>query len=333
ATTAPSLPAAGGGAPESSVEPQFEGTGVALAPDGTRWQIDPFEHRLLHLASDGTVLGEWWGFAGPYDVVFGADGLVYVDDGKRIVTVDPATEVAPIPPPTPPPPNPAPAPEPRGNAKKVMLYGDSLTWESQGNFALMINNSGGHNVPRTYPGTAICDWLPFMKADMRKGGARAAVLSFGGVNHTPCVAGLTGSKLEHKYRRDAEHAIKIFAKANLHVYLVAPPRRVGQVGRHELYDDYNKAVVNSGYTRAEVVDGGTTLRDENDRYRMRADCRPYEGPNRGCNSNGRIKVRGADGWHFCPTVSPVFAPCPVWSGGAWRFAERLANRPIGDVLG
>ncbi len=67
--------------------------GLAFAPDGTLYVADSRNHRILHLAADGSRLGEWGTFADgvnipnpigtfnePWGVAVGPDGSVYVSD-------------------------------------------------------------------------------------------------------------------------------------------------------------------------------------------------------------------------------------------------------------
>ncbi|MEQ1786121.1 MAG: hypothetical protein ABL966_03640, partial [Acidimicrobiales bacterium] len=41
-----------------------------------------------------------------------------------------------------------------------------------------------------------------------------------------------------------------------------------------------------------------------------------------CGTTGRNAVRSDDGVHLCPGTAPT--PCPVYSSGAYRFAEAIA---------
>ncbi len=79
----------------SGAEPgQFNGPrNVAVAPDGTLYVADTFNHRIQHLAADGTVLNVWGSFSNvesglapggtfnePWGIAVGPDGSVYVAD-------------------------------------------------------------------------------------------------------------------------------------------------------------------------------------------------------------------------------------------------------------
>jgi predicted membrane-bound mannosyltransferase/DNA-binding beta-propeller fold protein YncE len=67
--------------------------GLAFAPDGTFYVADSRNHRILHLSTDGKLLGEWGTFGDgvntpnpigtfnePWGVAVGPDGTVYVSD-------------------------------------------------------------------------------------------------------------------------------------------------------------------------------------------------------------------------------------------------------------
>src|SRR3972149_197888 len=73
--------------------------GVAVAPDGTVYVADTWNHRVQHFSADGRFLGMWGTFGqaetqtafwGPRDVAVDATGRVYVSDtgNKRIAVFD-----------------------------------------------------------------------------------------------------------------------------------------------------------------------------------------------------------------------------------------------------
>src|SRR4030081_3513638 len=102
--------------------------------------------------------------------------------------------------------------------RRVILYGDSLAFESRDFFSLaMQSGTDVEVVDRTFGGTAICDRLDQMRRDLHDLQPTAVVLEFVGNNVTNCMRGpsgpLTGDALVQKYRHDAGIATSIFAGA------------------------------------------------------------------------------------------------------------------------
>ena len=55
-----------------------------------------------------------------------------------------------------------------GTKRRVILYGDSLAFESRDYFALALQSGADvEDVDRTFGGTAICDRLDRMRTDLR----------------------------------------------------------------------------------------------------------------------------------------------------------------------
>src|SRR5262245_62393980 len=73
---------------------------------------------------------------------------------------------------------------------RVIVYGDSLTWEAQAGIEQAIETQlpGWDAVMRTAPGTAVCNALPQMRADGNLN-ARVVVLQYVAVALGPCMAG------------------------------------------------------------------------------------------------------------------------------------------------
>ena len=223
-----------------------------------------------------------------------------------------------------------------GTHRRVILYGDSLAFESRDFFALALQSgSDVEVVDRTFGGTAICDRLDRMRRDLHDLQPTAVVLEFVGNNVTDCMRGpngpLAGDELVQKYRDDARIATEIFAGVGVRVYWMGAPSIATAPA-----DDFTD--VRSGYEqeasrltfatpplpRVRYVDAGQAVL-EGGRFTATMPCLPSEGPGEGC-VDGRIPVRALDGLHFCPVrTSEGGDRCPVYSSGAARFGLAMAQ--------
>jgi hypothetical protein len=212
----------------------------------------------------------------------------------------------------------------------VILYGDSLSWESRGGFQLTLGPDVDV-VHRNFPGVAICDYLDEMATDVVTLQPRAVVLEFAGNVMTPCVRPFIGSTntLVGKYAGDAAFATSIFTGRGVPVYLIGGPLLPGwnPDPTPQLHAAYTAVATLYG-PLASFTDAGRAVLDAQGRYTDTLPCLPGEGPAQGC-SGGRITVRSPDRVHFCPTAGD---PCPVWSSGAWRFGAAMAA-PVRRDLG
>jgi len=212
----------------------------------------------------------------------------------------------------------------------VILYGDSLSWESGGAFQLALGPAV-EVVHRNFPGLAICDYLDEMATDVVALRPRAVVFEFAGNRLTPCVSPFVGSTsaLVNKYAGDAAAATATFTSRGVPVYLMGAPLLPGwnPDPTPQLHAGY-AAVASMAGPLASFTDAGRAVLDAQGGYTATLPCLPGEGPAQGCQG-GRITVRSPDQVHFCPTVGH---PCPVWSSGAWRFGAAMAA-PVRRDLG
>jgi len=226
--------------------------------------------------------------------------------------------------------------------RRVILYGDSLAFESRDFFSLaMHRGSDVEVVDRTYGGTAICDRLDQMRRDLHDLQPTAVVLEFVGNNVTDCMRGpngpLTGDPLAQKYRHDASIATSIFAGAGVQVYWMGAPAVSGprasdseRVRRVYEAEPRRLTFATPPLARVEYVDAGQAVLDHG-RFTDTLPCLPTEGPAEGC-VDGRIRVRAADGLHFCVVGTPGDATrCPVYPAGALRFGFAMAG-PVRRAL-
>jgi hypothetical protein len=222
--------------------------------------------------------------------------------------------------------------------RRVILYGDSLAFESRDFFSYaMQSGTDVEVVDRTFGGTAICDRLDQMRDDLHDLQPTAVVLEFVGNNVTNCMRGpngpLTGDALVQKYRQDARIATSIFAGAGVRVYWMGAPAVSGplagdfeRVRRAYEAEPRRLTFATPPLRRVEYVDAGQAVLDHG-RFTDTLPCLPTEGAAEGC-VDGRIQVRAADGIHFCLVRTPRDANrCPAYPAGAARFGIAMA-RPV-----
>jgi hypothetical protein len=241
------------------------------------------------------------------------------------------------------PPTSAPAPAP-AIKPLVILYGDSLGGEAQGEFAkAFASNPGIQVIIRTYGGTAICDWLDRMRDDATTLVPGVVVIEFSGNALTTCMEDATGQPLGgtayvDRYRADTQTAIDLFAGAR--VFLAgAPISRTAEAN-----GDFRGGQLNNMYAVTALLARGVTYVDagasvlDHGRWTATLPCLADEPCTGGTDASGQgvNVVRAPDGGHFCPASEEakrgVVGDCPVWSSGAFRFAQAMAA-PVLTVLG
>ena len=223
----------------------------------------------------------------------------------------------------------------------VVLYGDSLAWESRQAFTEWFTGRPSVEVmTRTFGGTAICDWLDQMAADAVSLAPGIVVVEFSGNSFTPCMqdaAGvqLTGDAVTERYLVDAAAVIALFAPIGTKVVFAGAPvsgPTSAVVGRmNSLYADLADRHEGVWYE-----DAGAAVLDD-DSYTISLPCLSSEPCEGGYNSDGLPVniVRAPDGIHFCPVSGEAFAGvtdnCPVWSSGAYRYGRAMAQ-PVIEAL-
>jgi hypothetical protein len=222
----------------------------------------------------------------------------------------------------------------------VVLWGDSLAYEAALPFVARLRAATGNSVvvdPRTYGGTATCDWLPDIEREVASARIAVALLEFSGNALTPCMAGTDGRPLRGAaylaaYRRATLDAIRVLRAAGARVYLVGAPRGRTPSPEGEALQRWYRRV--AGERRGVVfLDAGAAVLDRG-RWTSTLPCLADENAADGCVS-GRIVVRAPDGAHFCPGAGPavrgVTGPCPRWSSGAVRYGRAMADA-VAEVL-
>jgi hypothetical protein len=284
---------------------------------------------------------------------FGAARVVGDSSSTRAARPAPATSTV-----TDPAPDPAPAPTgapdtaaaPTGApdtaaVPRVVLYGDSLSSESQGYFADFLARNGITDVlTNSFGGTALCDYLDAMRQDAVAFRPTTVVIEFSGNAFTPCMqagngAPATGDDYFTRYRDAAAEALRIFAPSGAHVYFVGTPVSRYTVETH----DTNAGRLNRLYASlskpgfSTYVDAGAAVLDHGN-WTETLPCLADEPCGGTTDATGAAVnvVRAPDGMHFCPAspgaVRGVTGECPVWSSGAFRFGTAMAMPVVDEFL-
>ena len=240
-----------------------------------------------------------------------------------------------------------PLPVPAAEAT-VVLYGDSLASESADQFRAALTAAGVADVRlNTFGGTAICDWLDRMRTDAALLRPTAVVVEFSGNALTPCMADESGHSLfdtpdayHQKYLADARQVLDIFGATGTRVYFAGAPltRKAAETdpaGAAWLNELYASLAADSA-GRGRYVDAGAATLEAN-RWTPTLPCLPEEPCTGGVDGDGTPinVVRAPDGGHFCPgapdATRGVTETCPVWSSGAYRYANAMAAPVVRDL--
>jgi hypothetical protein len=210
------------------------------------------------------------------------------------------------------------------SGRRVALWGDSMAWEAQDDFAADVHAAGDTSVLlHTYGGTAPCDWLSDIRKQSRRWNPTVAVLAFSGNTGTKC---MKGRDLDKAYRSDVLAAVARLTRDGAHVVLVeAPPRRDQAVDAQGLTDlDRIWQKIASEEPNTTVVPAGRAVTDAAGRYAQTVPC----GFGEVCPPGGQVTVRSPDGVHFCPIEQAPMNRCPVPSAGAARYAHAMAAAAV-----
>lgn len=231
---------------------------------------------------------------------------------------------------------------------RVELWGDSMAAQVAKYFDSEVAASG-HAVARehTFPGTALCNWLPDMRTDPGNPAGfhpDVAVLSFSGAAFTPCMkapngVAYSGAGLVAKYQQDVATAIAIFTAAKVPVYVASSPLSKSQSTLYTgltplgvMYSQLPSRYRSNPYVH--YIDAATPL-EWHGKFSFTLPCLKGETCT-GTWPDGTktVVVRQADGTHFCPvpeTVHPGGSrTCPVFMPGGQRFAAAMAGPVLRD---
>jgi hypothetical protein len=219
---------------------------------------------------------------------------------------------------------------------RVMLYGDSLSFESQDELADQLRGVATLT-SAVQGGAALCDAFAGLAQDLERRKPNVALLQFSGNNITDCMRRADGSFLQDddlvaKYASDAALAVSMLREREVAVYLVGSPISAQSNMAARINAEYQRIADEWEAQGGGVsyIDAGASVLTPDGRFTPQLPCLGTETADDGC-TNGQIVVRAPDGIHFCPTVSGGTEPCPLYSSGAHRFAGGMAG-PVRDHL-
>jgi hypothetical protein len=203
----------------------------------------------------------------------------------------------------------------------VIVYGDSLVWESAREIRAWSAARGYDAVVRWRFGGAPCASFDQMRAD-RALRPKAVIIAFVGSTHqyNPCV----GTDVDASYRAQIRTWKEIWTGTGVRLLWAAVPL---------IRIDWVEAVQVSMSDEAtrlgiRVVDGGKYVSPGRVWYWTQP-CMPGE---RCVGSQisrlvppGRNIVRSSDRTHFCPGPPHGLDPCRYYSSGSWRYARALTE--------
>lgn len=205
----------------------------------------------------------------------------------------------------------------------VVLVGDSLAVQARPYLAPLLGSLT--LTDKSFGGTAPCDALD---KDLQISAGSVVVISFTGNAISPCMADgaggfLQGAAVVAKYRADVVALIALAQAAHARTLLVGQPVRAVMDPANDLVAAINATYVELARTsHVAFVDAGATVENPDGTLAVSLPCLPGE---QECGPDGTNVVRSDDGLHFCPGPPTPTVDCPVYSSGAFRFANAIAT--------
>jgi hypothetical protein len=221
-----------------------------------------------------------------------------------------------------------------GGKPHVTIYGDSLTVEAGPYLQRAARQQHVDLTVEAYPGTAPCDYVPLLAADLASRPPDLTVFAFSGNSFVTCMLDLsgkplTGDAIVAKYRTDVAAAVTSAERAGRPIVLASPPVARGREAEWLQLDTYYRELA---ATRPDVhyLDAGSGIAPRG-QFALKQPCLRAETTMRAtasvCRSTrSRITVRSTDGLHFCgEPPEPVPLRCPRYASGARRYADNLVR--------
>lgn len=206
--------------------------------------------------------------------------------------------------------------------KTALIYGDSVTYESRSLIAARLAARGWTSHVRSYGGTAPCEWLQWLPADLAAYQPSIVGITTMG-NKGLCVTAPAGTpEFYAQYTADLGALFsQITATGARVVFFTAPPVR--DSARNAVVTALNRIGLDLAYQHRGVSVAGTvrSALSANGLYTDTKPCMVGE-------CIGRVTVRSPDGVHLCPESLIWPGNCAVYSSGEVRFARAITNTLI-----
>lgn len=218
--------------------------------------------------------------------------------------------------------------------RTALIYGDSLIWESYKPIANAITAKPGWSVVNhSKPGTAPCDWLTRLDADLATyHPATVTLATAGNTGLTACMTAPMGSPEYYDgYRADLDTFFAKVTTAGAKMVFVADPPFVNpdrDAAQIQIITIATELAAN--YHGVSIAKTARTQLSKGGKYVAYKPCLKTETADQGC-SDGKIAIRTISGvqagLHLCPPGLPPDFPwfCEVYSSGELRFGTAVGK--------
>jgi hypothetical protein len=232
----------------------------------------------------------------------------------------------------------------------VLIYGDSIMAQAAPTAtAAFATHAGWSVVFSTFPGEALCDWLPAVSTDLATYHPTLVVLETMGNTETACTTGLTfgSSAWLDRYTTDLATFYATVTATGAKVEFLKP-LPVSNLAVEYVYGYANAnagltALNNAATAQALLYHGVSVSRGprfsvstSTGAYTATKACLASETVAEGCDATtSEVSVRSEDGLHLCDITAYPDVTCQTYSSGALRYGEAVvaaAMRPPAPLL-
>ncbi|MEK7603334.1 MAG: hypothetical protein AAB459_03770 [Patescibacteria group bacterium] len=223
-------------------------------------------------------------------------------------------------------------------AKKALIYGDSVTMEPRFKVTeYSATKNGWSHIVRAWGGTAPCDWITWLPADLATyQPSIVAISTMGNISVTGCVNDGNGNQLTmgtqayyDKYRADLSNFYQQVTSTGAKVvFLKAPP--VQDTTRNNSLNQLHIIAqeIAGLYHGVSISPAVRNALSNNGKYTQYKNCLSTETSTQGCGLDGKIQIRSYDGLHLCPIVLAAYSTCNTYSSGEFRWSKAAVNATI-----